>query len=181
MRQADVRSCLEDALYNVARALDIARIRGWDDDVERLSKRQGRIQASFDSRFKKKASDGTMTMLFRVVLCAALAAMPAAAAARPANPFVDQGACPFGVLHLPRLDDHQAHHAARQAKRHDQNRDDRRRRHRSRHHRRGFIPGRFACLPRMLMTEARSKAVHVLRPAFRRRRLLGGLVQEQGL
>jgi hypothetical protein len=54
LRRPDVRSCMEDALYNIERALDIARIRGWTDDVERLTKRQGRVQASFDSRFKKK-------------------------------------------------------------------------------------------------------------------------------
>ncbi len=54
MRRPDVRSCLEDALYNIARAADIARIRGWAGDVERLSKRRDRIQAGFDARFKKK-------------------------------------------------------------------------------------------------------------------------------
>jgi hypothetical protein len=53
-RRADVRSCLEDALYNIARALDIARIRGWTADVERLSKHRDRIQAGFDARFRKK-------------------------------------------------------------------------------------------------------------------------------
>jgi hypothetical protein len=53
-RGADVRSCLEDALYNIARAADIARIRGWTSDVERLSRRRDRIQASFDARFRKK-------------------------------------------------------------------------------------------------------------------------------
>ena len=54
MRHADVRAALEDAIYNVERALDIARIRGWADDMERLTKRKARIQASFDARFKKK-------------------------------------------------------------------------------------------------------------------------------
>jgi hypothetical protein len=53
-RDTDVRAALEDALYNVERALDIARIRGWDADAERLTKRKARIQASFDARFKKK-------------------------------------------------------------------------------------------------------------------------------
>jgi hypothetical protein len=53
-RGADVRSCLEDALYNIERAADIARIRGWTADIERLSKRRDRIQAGFDARFKKK-------------------------------------------------------------------------------------------------------------------------------
>ena len=54
MRNADVRAALEDALYNIGRALDIARIRGWQRDMERLEKRRDRIQASFDARFKKK-------------------------------------------------------------------------------------------------------------------------------
>ncbi len=54
IRGTNIRAALEDALYNVERALDIARIRGWADDVERLTKRRDRIQASFDSRFKKK-------------------------------------------------------------------------------------------------------------------------------
>ena len=53
-RGTDVRAALEDALYNVERALDIARIRGWADDMERLTRRKSRIQASFDTRFKKK-------------------------------------------------------------------------------------------------------------------------------
>ena len=54
IRNADVRAALEDALYNVGRALDIARMRGWTRDIERLEKRRGRIQASFDARFRKK-------------------------------------------------------------------------------------------------------------------------------
>jgi hypothetical protein len=54
MRNVDVRSCLEDALYNIGRAADIARIRGWTGEAERLSKRRDRIQATFDARFKKK-------------------------------------------------------------------------------------------------------------------------------
>jgi hypothetical protein len=54
IRNADVRAALEDALYNIGRALDIARIRGWLTDAERLEKRRDRIQASFDARFKKK-------------------------------------------------------------------------------------------------------------------------------
>jgi hypothetical protein len=53
-RGADVRSCLEDALYNIERAADIARIRGWTADIERLSRRRDRIQAGFDARFRKK-------------------------------------------------------------------------------------------------------------------------------
>jgi hypothetical protein len=54
VRNADVRSCLEDALYNIERATDIARIRGWTNEVERLTARRIRIQAAFDARFKKR-------------------------------------------------------------------------------------------------------------------------------
>jgi hypothetical protein len=53
-RGIDVRAAHEDAIYNIGQALGIARIRGWDADAERLAKRQARIQASFDSRYKKK-------------------------------------------------------------------------------------------------------------------------------
>lgn len=56
-RGTDVRAALEDALYNIERALAIARIRGWDDDAERLEKRQTRIQSAFDTRFKKRPTD----------------------------------------------------------------------------------------------------------------------------
>jgi hypothetical protein len=48
IRHVDVRSCLEDALYNIERAADIARMRGWTVEV------QGRIQAAFNARFKKR-------------------------------------------------------------------------------------------------------------------------------
>jgi hypothetical protein len=53
-RGIDVRAAHEDALYNIGQALAIARIRGWTEDVARLTRREGRIQASFDARFKKK-------------------------------------------------------------------------------------------------------------------------------
>jgi hypothetical protein len=53
-RGADVRSALEDARYNIDRALDIARIRGWTAEIERLTRQQARIQNAFDLRFKKK-------------------------------------------------------------------------------------------------------------------------------
>jgi len=53
-RGIDVRAAHEDALYNIGQALSIARIRGWSEDVGRLTKRQARIQASFEARFKKK-------------------------------------------------------------------------------------------------------------------------------
>ena len=53
-RGIDVRAAHEDALYNIGQALAIARIRGWSEDVARLTKREARIQANFDARFKKK-------------------------------------------------------------------------------------------------------------------------------
>ena len=53
-RGTNVRAALEDALYNIDRALDIARIRGWAADAERLGKRKDRIQAAFNARFKKR-------------------------------------------------------------------------------------------------------------------------------
>jgi hypothetical protein len=54
MRGADVRAALEDARYNIERALDIARMRGLKGEIERLSKRRDRIQAMYDTRFKKR-------------------------------------------------------------------------------------------------------------------------------
>ena len=53
-RGTNVRAALEDALYNIERAADIARIRGWMEDIERLTKRRDRIQAVFNARFKKR-------------------------------------------------------------------------------------------------------------------------------
>ena len=54
MRGADVRAALEDARYNIERALDIARMRGLKGEIERLSKRRDRIQTMYDARFKKR-------------------------------------------------------------------------------------------------------------------------------
>ena len=53
-RDTDVRAALEDARYNIERAIDIARMRGLTEAVEMLSKKRDRIQATFDARFKKK-------------------------------------------------------------------------------------------------------------------------------
>jgi hypothetical protein len=53
-RGADVRAALEDARYNIERAIDIARMRGLTGEVERLTKRRDRIQATYDARFKKR-------------------------------------------------------------------------------------------------------------------------------
>jgi hypothetical protein len=49
-----VKDCIEDALYNLARAIDIAQMRGLTGEVERLKKRIAHIQGVYDSRFKKK-------------------------------------------------------------------------------------------------------------------------------
>ena len=54
VRGANVRAALEDARYNIERALDIARMRGMKGEIERLSKRRDRIQAMYDARFKKR-------------------------------------------------------------------------------------------------------------------------------
>ena len=53
-RDANVRAALEDARYNIERALDIARMRGLTAVIERLTKRRDRIQAMYDTRFKKR-------------------------------------------------------------------------------------------------------------------------------
>ena len=55
-RGADVRAALEDARYNIERALDIARMRGLKGEIERLAKRRDRIQAAYDARFKKRSA-----------------------------------------------------------------------------------------------------------------------------
>jgi len=53
-RGHNVKDCIEDALYNLARAVDIAQMRGLTGEVERLKKRIAHIQGVYDSRFKKK-------------------------------------------------------------------------------------------------------------------------------
>ena len=53
-RGIDVRAALEDARYNIGRAVDIARMRGMDEEVARLSKKRDRIQKAFETRFKKR-------------------------------------------------------------------------------------------------------------------------------
>lgn len=55
-RGADVRAALEDARYNIERAIDIARMRGLAGEIARLSKRRDRIQAAYDTRFKKRSA-----------------------------------------------------------------------------------------------------------------------------
>jgi hypothetical protein len=53
-RGQDVKDCLEDALYNLSRALDIARMRGMTAEIERLTKRRDHIQAVYNSKLRKK-------------------------------------------------------------------------------------------------------------------------------
>jgi len=53
-RGTDVRAALEDARYNLDRALDIARMRGMAEEIALLDKKIARVQAAYDARFKKK-------------------------------------------------------------------------------------------------------------------------------
>jgi hypothetical protein len=53
-RGHSVKDCIEDALYNLARAIDIAQMRGLTGEVERLKKRIAHIQGVYDGWFKKK-------------------------------------------------------------------------------------------------------------------------------
>ena len=53
-RDHNVKDCIDDALYNLARALDIAQMRGLTADVERLKKRAAHIKAVYDSQFRKR-------------------------------------------------------------------------------------------------------------------------------
>lgn len=53
-RDLNVKDCVEDALYNLARALDIAEMRGLTQDVARLAKRRDHIRAVYDSQFRRR-------------------------------------------------------------------------------------------------------------------------------
>lgn len=53
-RGTDVRAALEDARYNLDRAMDIARMRGLEGEIEHLAKQIARVQAAYDARFRKK-------------------------------------------------------------------------------------------------------------------------------
>ena len=55
-RGSDVRAALEDARYNIERAIDIAKMRGLTAEIERLTRRRERIQAAYDARFKKRTA-----------------------------------------------------------------------------------------------------------------------------
>jgi len=45
-RYRDAKECLEDALYNLSRAIDIAEMRGRAPDIERLKKRRAHLVAA---------------------------------------------------------------------------------------------------------------------------------------
>lgn len=53
-RDHNVKDCVDDALYNLGRALDIAQMRGLNDDVARLTKRMAHIQAVYENQFRKR-------------------------------------------------------------------------------------------------------------------------------
>jgi hypothetical protein len=53
-RDHNVKDCVEDALYNLTRAIDIAQMRGMTGEVERLKKRAAHIKAVYDSQFRKR-------------------------------------------------------------------------------------------------------------------------------
>jgi hypothetical protein len=54
-RDHNVKDCFDDALYNLGRAVDIARMRGLDVDVARLTKRRDHIQAVYNSQFRRRS------------------------------------------------------------------------------------------------------------------------------
>ncbi len=53
-RDHNVKDCVDDALYNLARAIDIAEMRGLTVDLARLKKRRDHIRAVFNSQFRKR-------------------------------------------------------------------------------------------------------------------------------
>jgi hypothetical protein len=53
-RARNVKDCFDDALYNLGRAIDIARMRGFADEVVRLDKRRMHIEEMFKTKFRKK-------------------------------------------------------------------------------------------------------------------------------
>ena len=54
-RASNAAECVEDALYNLERAIDIAEMRGRKNDIERLKKRRLQIQSFFESRLRSKS------------------------------------------------------------------------------------------------------------------------------
>jgi hypothetical protein len=54
VRDRNVKECVEDALYNLQRALDIAQMRGLALDAARLAKRRDHISAVYASQFRQR-------------------------------------------------------------------------------------------------------------------------------
>ena len=55
VRDPNVKDCYEDASYNLARAIDIARMRGLAGEVERLTARRDHIAAVYNSRLRRRS------------------------------------------------------------------------------------------------------------------------------
>jgi hypothetical protein len=54
MRGVNVKDCFDDALYNLGRAIDIAKMRGLTEEIVRLEGRRSHIRAMFQVKFRKK-------------------------------------------------------------------------------------------------------------------------------
>jgi hypothetical protein len=54
VRDHNVKECIEDALYNLGRALDIAEMRGLTPEVERITKRRDHIMAVYNSQLRRQ-------------------------------------------------------------------------------------------------------------------------------
>jgi hypothetical protein len=54
VRDRNVKECVEDTLYNLQRALDIAEMRGLRMDADRLSKRRDHIRAVYASELRRR-------------------------------------------------------------------------------------------------------------------------------
>jgi len=54
VRDHNAKECVEDALYNLGRALDIAEMRGLTLEIERLTKRRDHIMAVYNRQFRRR-------------------------------------------------------------------------------------------------------------------------------
>ena len=52
VRASGVKDLYEDALYNLGRAIDIARMRGLQETIERLNKRREHIDSVYNRQFR---------------------------------------------------------------------------------------------------------------------------------
>jgi hypothetical protein len=55
VRDPNVKDCYDDASYNLARAIDIARMRGLAGEVERLTARNDHITAVYNNQFRRRS------------------------------------------------------------------------------------------------------------------------------